>query len=110
MALDGVTGPVVGFVVVRADEVEQLYVSTQWRGTDVAARLLGHAEATIAAHHQTGWLAVVAGNTRARRFYERRGWHDRGDYDNVAETTTGTMIVPTRRYDKTVRPARGVER
>ncbi len=102
VAVDQATGAVVGFVVVRADEVEQLYVSTPWRGTDVAARLLAAAEAAIARHHQRAWLAVVAGNTRARRFYERCGWCDRGDYDNVAEISDGTMIVPSRRYEKTL--------
>jgi ribosomal protein S18 acetylase RimI-like enzyme len=95
---------VVGFVVVRGDEVEQLYVSADWRGTAVASRLLAHAERSIAAHHPSAWLAVAGGNSRARSFYERGGWHDTGDYDNVAETSTGTMIVPTRRYEKVLRP------
>ncbi|MEO1063568.1 MAG: GNAT family N-acetyltransferase [Actinomycetota bacterium] len=107
VAVDQATGVVVGFVVVRADEVEQVYVSTSWRGTDVATRLLACAEVPIARHHRVAWLAVVAGNTRARRFYERCGWCDCGDYDNVAEISDGTMIVPSRRYEKSL--SAGVE-
>ncbi len=102
VAVDPDTGAVAGFVVVRDDEVEQIYVSAPWRGTDIAARLLAHAEGKIAPQHRTAWLAVVAGNSRARRFYERCGWHDRGDFDHVAETSDGTMVVPTRRYEKSV--------
>lgn len=67
-----VDGAVAGFVMVVDDEVEQVYVSASHRGTGVAAVLLAEAERLVAVNgHQRGWLAVVAGNTRARRFYER---------------------------------------
>jgi ribosomal protein S18 acetylase RimI-like enzyme len=64
---------VVGFVTVQDDEVEQIYVAESARGGGIANLLLRHAEQRIAVRFDTAWLAVVAGNTRARRFYERNG-------------------------------------
>jgi ribosomal protein S18 acetylase RimI-like enzyme len=99
-----VDGVVVGFVVTHDDAVEQLYVDAPARGGGVAARLLTHGETVIAAGYDTAWLAVVPGNARARRFYERQGWSDTGPYDNPAFTSDGsTIVVPTRRYAKRVR-------
>jgi ribosomal protein S18 acetylase RimI-like enzyme len=98
---------VVGFVTVHDDEVEQLYVHAAFRGTGVAAHLLAHGEAVVGQRFDVAWLAVAAGNTRARRFYERSGWTDAGAFDNPAWTTTGgTIPVPTRRYEKQLRPPR----
>ncbi|WP_448002993.1 N-acetyltransferase family protein [Agromyces bauzanensis] len=94
-------GVVLGFVVVVGDEVEQVYVDASARGTGVAASLLEHAEGLIArAGHGRAWLAVVAGNARARAFYERVGWRDAGPFDYEAETATGFVLVPCRRYEK----------
>lgn len=92
--------PLTGFVVVKGDEVEQLFVDAPWRGRGVAVRLMEHAERAVAAQYPAAWLAVVAGNARARRFYERLGWHDDGPIETVAETTDGPMSIPTLRYVK----------
>ncbi|MFI2486683.1 GNAT family N-acetyltransferase [Promicromonospora kroppenstedtii] len=90
---------VVGFVTVRGEELEQLFVAAPHRGSGVAADLLSAGEARIAAAgHPEAWLAVVAGNTRARRFYERAGWSDGGPLDYQAETPLGPVPVATRRY------------
>jgi GNAT superfamily N-acetyltransferase len=91
---------VVGFVTVRDDEVEQLYVAAAARGGGTADALMRHAEQVIAARFDVGWLAVVAGNARARRFYERNGWRDAGGFDYAAEIPGATMLVPSRRYEK----------
>jgi GNAT superfamily N-acetyltransferase len=91
---------VVGFVTVHDDEVEQVYVAENARGRGVATPLLRHAEQRIAARFDAAWLAVVAGNARARRFYERNGWRDAGAFDNAAEIAGGTMLVPCQRYEK----------
>ena len=96
-------GGVVGFVTVERDELEQLMVAGRARGTHIAARLLRAGEQQIAEHHPTAWLSVVAGNARARRFYAREGWHDAGPIDYYAETSQGKMLVPSHRYEKTVR-------
>ena len=96
-------GAVAGFVVVVDDEVEQVYVDRSWRGRGVAGRLLRQAEAVIGQDGpRTAWLAVVAGNTRARRFYARLGWRDRGPFTYPAQTATGTVPVPAHRYERKV--------
>jgi GNAT superfamily N-acetyltransferase len=99
-----VDGRVVGFVTVHDDEVEQMYVDASARGTGVADVLLRHGETVIADGHAVAWLAVVAGNARARRFYERNGWHDAGTLAYSAQIDGGSTVVPTRRYEKHVRP------
>ncbi|WP_327002475.1 GNAT family N-acetyltransferase [Dactylosporangium sp. NBC_01737] len=98
----------VGFVTVLDDEVEQVYVSREARGSGVAGALMADAEARIAQRHPVAWLAVAVGNARARRFYERLGWYDAGPADYQAEITGGTLAVAVRRYEKRVaRPASG---
>ena len=98
-----IDGQVVGFVTVREDEVEQVYVSAAARGTGVAATLMRHAEQVIARRFDVAWLSVAVGNARARRFYERSGWSDAAALDYRAEIEGGTLPVPCRRYEKQVR-------
>jgi GNAT superfamily N-acetyltransferase len=100
-----VDGDVAGFVMVVDDEVEQMYVSAAARGTGVADGLMQEAERQVReSGHAKAWLAVVAGNARARRFYERAGWVDEGSFDYAAAvdaaSETGTIAVPCRRYTK----------
>jgi len=98
-----VDGQVAGFVMVVDDEVEQVYVSAGRRGTGVADALLREAERQVgAAGHGRAWLAVVAGNGRARRFYERNGWSDGGLFDHHAPGPDGSITVPAHRYVKDV--------
>jgi GNAT superfamily N-acetyltransferase len=101
--LDGVLA---GFVMVVGDEVEQVYVSRRHRGTGVADVLLAEAERLVGeAGYPDAWLAVVAGNTRARQFYERQGWVDEGPFDYSASAEQGPISVPCHRYVKQVGPA-----
>ncbi len=94
---------VAGFVMVVDDEVEQVYVSAHHRGTGVAAVLLAEAERRVVVNgHERAWLAVVAGNARARRFYERNGWTDEGVFDYPAASAAGPIPVPSHRYVKRV--------
>ena len=96
-----VGGAVAGFVMVLDDEVEQVYVDAGFRGSAVSPALLAEAERLVAAGgHETAWLAVVAGNTRARRYYERHGWTDGGPFDHHAP---GGIMVPAHRYTNKVR-------
>ncbi|WP_433436526.1 N-acetyltransferase family protein [Nonomuraea sp. CA-141351] len=100
---------VAGFVMVVEDEVEQVYVARQHRGTAVATALLAEAERLVAANgHERAWLAVVAGNARARRFYERNGWVDEGLFDHLAPSETGPIVVPAHRYVKPQQDPAGV--
>lgn len=99
-------GSVAGFVMVVADEVEQVYVSSDHRGSGIAATLLVTAERLVAQNgHATAWLAVVAGNARARRFYERRGWSDAGAFTYAAAGANDPIDVPCQRYEKDVTEA-----
>lgn len=96
-----VGGAIAGFVMIVADEVEQVYVSSEHRGSGVAAALLAESERRIAANgHAQAWLAVVAGNPRARRFYARNGWVDEGPFDYMASSASGPIRVPCHRYVK----------
>src|SRR6478735_5958306 len=52
--------------------------------------------------HATASLAVVVGNTRARRFYERQGWVDRVDLPYEVSAGGQTFVSPCRRYVKGV--------
>jgi putative acetyltransferase len=98
-----VDGEVAGFVMVVGDEVEQLFVDAAHRGTGLAGTLLDEAERQVAAAgHEVAWLAVVTGNARARRFYERRGWADEGDLPYEVVAGSETFISPCRRYTKRV--------
>lgn len=92
---------VAGFVVIVADEIEQVYVDAEHRGSGVAHELLVAGERAIASAGFPGaWLAVVAGNERARRFYDRNGWTDEGEFIYHAAVENGQVDVPCRRYTK----------
>jgi GNAT superfamily N-acetyltransferase len=94
-------GAVAGFVMVDGAEVEQVYVAAGHRGSGVARLLLAEAERLVAAGgHPRAWLAVVAGNERARRFYAREGWADEGPFEYAAGFEGGTVTVPAHRYTK----------
>jgi GNAT superfamily N-acetyltransferase len=94
---------VAGFVMVVGDEVEQVYVSVDHHGSGIAVVLLAEAERLVAlSGHARAWLAVVPGNTRARRFYQRCGWTDDGLFDYPAAHDDTTIHVPCHRYIKSV--------
>jgi ribosomal protein S18 acetylase RimI-like enzyme len=83
------------------DEVEQVYVAADHRGTGVAHILIGEAERQVRANgHRKAWLAVAAGNTRAPAYYERAGGVDEGSFDCAAAAEDRTIAVPCRRYRK----------
>ena len=97
------SGDLLGFVMVVGDEVEQVFVGRSARGTDLAGLLLMEAERLVAgAGHEEAWLAVVDGNARARRFYEKHGWRDEGDLPYEVTAGGQTFVSPCRRYVKRV--------
>jgi ribosomal protein S18 acetylase RimI-like enzyme len=96
-----VKGQIAGFVMVVDNEVEQLYVSALHRGEGVADMLMADAERRIKdGGYSSAWLAVVAGNARARKFYQRRGWSDGGLFEYAAAGDHGPIPVPSHRYVK----------
>ena len=96
-------GELLGFVMVVGDEVEQVFVSREARGTGLAPLLLAEAERQVAATgHVSAWLAVVTGNARARAFYEKQGWTDSGDLPYEVIAGGQRFVSPCRRYVKSV--------
>jgi ribosomal protein S18 acetylase RimI-like enzyme len=102
-----VAGPVnapVGFSIIKDDELYQLYVSAEARGTGVAAALVADAEARLAERGvRTAWLACAIGNERAARFYDKCGWRRVGTMINLAETSEGSFPLEVWRYEKALR-------
>ena len=101
----GAPGEPVGFCITRDDELYQLFVSSQARGTGVAAALIADAEARLAARSvTTAWLACAIGNDRAARFYEKCGWTRVGSFVDRLETPEGEILLEVWRYEKSLPP------
>jgi ribosomal protein S18 acetylase RimI-like enzyme len=99
----GPPGAPVGFCIVHGDELYQLFVSSQSRGSGVAAALVADAEARLShTGAQTAWLACAIGNERAARFYEKQGWTRVGTMINYAETSDGPFPLEVWRYEKSL--------
>ena len=95
------SGAPVGFSVLKGDELYQLFVSAEARGSGVAAALIADAEQRLRASGvETAWLACAIGNERAARFYQKCGWHRVGTMLNQAETSAGTFPLDVWRYEK----------
>ena len=95
----------VGFCIVKGNELYQLFVSAQSRGSGVAAALIADAEARLSENGvETAWLACAIGNERAAKFYEKRGWHRARTMINHLETSTGMLPLEVWRYEKSLTP------
>jgi len=90
-----------GLCMVKRDELYQLFVRADSRGTGVAAALLSDGERRLAAAgNEVGWLACAIGNDRAAAFYEKHGWRRAGTVTNPAETSEGVFPLQVWRYEK----------
>jgi ribosomal protein S18 acetylase RimI-like enzyme len=90
-----------GFTMLKEDELYQLYVAREARGTGIAGTLIQDAERRLAARGvAVAWLACAIGNERAARFYEKQGWRRAGTVVNVAETSQGGFPLEVWRYEK----------
>jgi ribosomal protein S18 acetylase RimI-like enzyme len=101
----GPPGEPAGFSIVKDDELYQLFVAAEARGSGVAAALIEDAEARL---EQSGvavaWLACAIGNDRAARFYEKRGWTRAGTIVNRLATPEGEYLLEVWRYEKRLVP------
>jgi ribosomal protein S18 acetylase RimI-like enzyme len=102
-----VIGPVdapIGFHMTRASELYQLYVSSEARGTGLAADLILDAEARLSEGGvRKAWLACAIGNERAARFYQKCGWMRTGTVIEPLEVGSGTFPLEVWRYEKLLR-------
>src|SRR5262245_21801801 len=97
----GPPGKPAGFSILKNDELYQLYVTRQSRGTGVATSLIVDAEAQLGLRGVgKAWLACAIGNERAARFYEKSGWHRVGTMTSVLETAAGPFSLVVWRYEK----------
>lgn len=109
----GPTDQPLGFYITKGDELYQLYVSAEARGSGVASALLADAEKRIGAYGaQVAWLACGIGNERAARFYEKNGWCRIGNMISELATPDGLFSLKVWRFEKTLdevqRPRVGV--
>ena len=99
----GPLGSPLGFCWIKSDELYQLYVGSEARGSGAAAALVADAEVQLSKNGvKTAWLACAIGNDRAARFYEKCGWRRVGNMINHAETSEGTFALETWRYEKSL--------
>jgi ribosomal protein S18 acetylase RimI-like enzyme len=87
--------------VLKGDELYQLYVAREARGSGVAQVLVTDAEVRLAGKDvAVAWLACAIGNDRAARFYEKCGWQRAGTVLYRAETSRGPIEMDVWRYEK----------
>jgi GNAT superfamily N-acetyltransferase len=95
---------IVGFAAWSGNFVGQIYVAKAFRGTDVGTVLMARAEREMAGQGIIeAELHCVAGNNRARRFYERQGWICRGEMLEPVLGEGGEVGVAFWRMAKTLR-------
>ena len=95
----------VGFCMLKGDELYQLYVSAEARGTGAAAALVADAVARLAENGvELAWLACAVGNDRAARFYEKCGWRRAGTVAYQPDAANGAPPLEVWRYEKRLRP------
>lgn len=105
----GAPGEPLGFCIVRADELYQLFVAASARGSGAADALLADGESRLATSGvKKAWLACAIGNERAARFYEKSGWFRAGKMINESVTPTGSYPLEVWRYEKELAPLRGI--
>jgi ribosomal protein S18 acetylase RimI-like enzyme len=97
----GPAGLPAGFCINRGDELYQLYLSAEVRGTGAAVALLADAEARLSTGGvKIAWLACAVGNERAARFYEKFGWRRVGTEVIEVDTSEGPFSLEIWRFEK----------
>jgi len=99
----GPVGEPLGLCVTDGDYVDQLYASPLARGTGLAAALLSDGEARLSASGvTTARLNCAEQNTRARRFYTRQGWVDRGTEELIVDVGETAVPISIIRFTKSL--------
>ncbi|MEL6792921.1 MAG: GNAT family N-acetyltransferase [Pseudomonadota bacterium] len=99
----GPEGAPLGFCAIKEDELYQLFVSADARGTGLAKTLLADGERRIAAGGATvAFLDCAPGNDRAAAFYRKCGWTFREETTWDVETAEGPFAMPAWIFEKQV--------
>ena len=80
-------GVVKGFIRVKGDEVDKLFVEPVLQGRHIGEKLLEFA----VEKHGAAWLWALEKNTRAIRFYERHGFR-KTDIKKTEDDTTEYLV------------------
>lgn len=97
------TGGVVGFAMLKEDELYQFYVAAEARGTSAAPLLMHDALSRMRLGGvKKAWLACAIGNERAARFYEKCGWHRAGVVKSELPIPGGVFPLDVWRYEISV--------
>ncbi|MAQ84365.1 MAG: GNAT family N-acetyltransferase [Maritimibacter sp.] len=89
MKVAGPVGRPLGLCIVDEDQLYQLFVAAEARGTGLAGLLLRDAETRMAEDGvRRAWLKCAVGNARAAAFYRRNGW----ELERTAETRFGQEV------------------
>jgi GNAT superfamily N-acetyltransferase len=100
----GPPGAPLGFAIVKGNELYQLFVARDARGSGAAAALIADAEARLTASGvRNAWLSCAIGNDRAARFYEKSGWRRAGTMINQLDTASGKFPMEVWRFEKRLR-------
>jgi len=87
---------IAGMTLIDRDWVSDLWVLTPFRGLGAGTALLATAEAEIAGRgHVIARLRLVGSNTKAKIFYEKRGWQAQREFPH--EHLPITMIEMEKR-------------
>jgi GNAT superfamily N-acetyltransferase len=106
----GPVGAAAGFTILKGDELYQLFVAPESRGSGVAAALIADAELQLSERGiEIAWLACAIGNQRAARFYEKHGWTRAGTMLNQLDTPDGGFSLEVWRYEKRLTPPASVK-
>jgi len=90
-----------GFYMLKGDELYQFYVLAPARGTGVAAAMIDDAETCLAQRGvDVAWLNCAIGNRRAARFYEKLGWTCAGPVVGELAISGGIFNLEVWRYEK----------
>lgn len=95
-----VEGEIIGFFMVKHNELYQFYLDVAHHGSGFAKAMMVEAEARLSGPR--AWLGCTVGNDRAAAFYVKAGWQNMGVEVFEAETSQGTCPVNIWRFEKTL--------